>query len=238
MASILLTRPISRASALAARFESAGHTVFHAPVTDIQTVAPPQVSIKTIDGLLFTSASAAAHMPEAAVAALRGKPCFATGPATADALSGLGFATIDHFDGDITRLLSALKMKVKTYQRRWLYPCGTDLSHAPEEMMDQTGAEITPWPVYSAVDTGLWADDLVHSLRMQRFDWSLFLSVRTADLFVRNIRSAHIWQDGAPGAAGAISTRVAETIAPLGFSDIRIGQEKTTSSLVAAMGLT
>jgi len=238
MANILLTRPMSRVAALEKRFVDSGHTIFHAPVTEIETIAPPDVALKAVDGVLFTSASAAQHMPETVIAMLQNKPCFATGPATQAALKERGFKAIEQFSGEIEHLLAALRSRVKGKQRRWLYPCGADLSYAPDDMAAQTGAQITPWPVYSAVDTGIWGEDIIHMLRMQPMDWSLFLSVRTAELFVRNIRQTGLWRGGAPGAAGAISVRVAEAIAPLGFSDVRIGAEKTTSSLVAAMGLT
>lgn len=238
MAAVLLTRPAETPSAFVDALAAAGHSITHAPVMRIISLATPLPGICNMDGLLFTSAAAVEALPDFMDGPLRQKPCLATGPATAKALAGRGFAHIEEFSGEMDALVAALKMRAEQGFAQWLYPCGTVLSHQPEDLMARSGAHITPFPVYSAEDCGLWADAIINTLATQTFDWTMFLSVRTAELFVRNIKEAGLWVDGPPGAAACISERVAAAIAPIGFRDVRVGEEKTTSSLVAATGLT
>lgn len=233
-AHILLTRPMARAPGLAQRFTSNGHRVSHAPVTYIAVLDTPRPA-GAFDGLIVTSASAVmAAAPQLDTA----MPCLATGPATAKALREAGFTRVEHFSGEMDHLLSHLKDKVDAGARRWLYPCGRTLSHTPEALMARSGAAIAPWPIYDAQDAGPWPEETATMLRAGGFDWTLFLSVRTAELFVRNCQAAQLWPQGAPGKAACISGRVAQAIDALGFKEICVGEEKTTSSLVAAMGLT
>lgn len=238
MAVVLLTRPLERPPAFAQSLRDAGHGVHHAPVTRIAAIATPLPGIADVDGLLLTSAAGVDAMPQAITSLLLYKPCLATGPATAKALYDRGFTQVEEFSGEIDALLVQMKSKVEQGLRHWLYPCGTALSHKPDALMARSGAYITPFPVYSAEDCGPWPASIRNLLAEQAFDWTVFLSVRTAELFVRNIQAAGLWTGGAPGAAACISARVAAAIEPLGFESACIGEEKTTSSLVAAMGLT
>lgn len=224
---------MSRAHSLEKRFVNAGHSVFHAPVTQINARAAAK-PVGLHDGLIVTSASAVDCLPEVDT----DLPCLATGPATATALQGRGFKTVSHFSGEMSALLDHLAAQVRSGARRWLYPCGTTLSYTPKTLMDASGAQIDAWPVYSADDAGPWTTQTLEALTTEHIDWTVFLSIRTAKLFVRNARSAQIWPDGPPGKAACISAGVADPLRTLGYGEICVGEEKTTSSLVAAMGLT
>lgn len=231
---ILLTRPLARAPALAQRFLKAGHRVSHAPVTQIAALDTPHPS-GAFDGLIVTSASA---VIAAAPLLDNTMPCLATGPATAKALREAGFKQVEHFSGEIDRLLDHLKRQVSSGARAWLYPCGRKLSHTPEALMARSGATIAAWPIYDAQDAGPWPEETIEMLRAGGIDWTLFLSTRTAQLFARNCQIAQLWPQGAPGRAACISRNVAQAVEGLGYKESCVGEEKTTSSLVAAMGLT
>lgn len=228
-----------RANEIAQRFTAAGHSVSHAPVMEIASVpcaAPADAA--NYDGLIVTSASAAVCLPADVIRVLASKPCLATGPSTAATLKRLGFDNISHFAGEMGGLLAHLSALVRAGRPRWLYPCGSVLSHTPEAMTAQSGAHIDTLEVYAARDLGPWPTQITDMLAQTPFDWSVFLSARTADLFVRNIHKAGLWSASAPGAAACISARVARAIEPLGFTKVCIAPEKTTSSLVDAMGVT
>lgn len=215
--------------------EAKGHSVINAPVTAIIGESPTIPPLDDVAGTIFSSAAAVPHVPARVRLACQHLPCLAVGPATAIALERDGWTGVSHFGGEMTRLLEALA--AHTSSGRWLYPCGRQLAHDPVVMASRAGKEIHRLTVYEAQALGPWTQDTVDALRSVKIEAALFLSVRTADLVIENCAQAGLWSGGAPGVAGCISGRVADAIAPLGYRDIVVSTEKTTSSLVAAMGL-
>ncbi|MEM7568974.1 MAG: uroporphyrinogen-III synthase [Pseudomonadota bacterium] len=236
MSTVLLSRPPSSADRLITLLEDLGHTVINAPVTTIEALSVPQQhSLDPIAGSIVSSAAAVPHIPKELADSLKSKPALAVGPTTATALTQAGWRDVQHFGGEMLALLAALAQRFEAGP--WAYPCGAQLAHAPEDMARQTGASIVPIPVYEARTCGPWPAPTVAALQSQAIDVTLFLSVRSAKLFIENVRAAQLWPQGAPGAAGCISQAVAEAIAPLSYKERVVSQEKTTSSLVAAMRL-
>lgn len=237
MTTVLLSRPTGRADRLIDLLTAAGHSVINAPVTRIEPVdvtdLPP---LDGLSGTIFSSAAAVPHVPDSLKAAALALPALAVGPVTADALTADGWQNVRHFGGEMPALLEALKHSGQT--RSWAYPCGAQTAHDPADMAAVSRTDIYPITVYAAKTCPDWNAEQVALLQRATIDVTVFLSVRTAQLFIAQCERAGLWQAGAPGVAGCISARVAEAIAPLGYASLAVSREKTTSSLVAALGLT
>lgn len=236
MSTVLLSRPANRADRLIDMLETHGHDVINAPVTTIAPVATPTMpDLSAMSGTIFSSAAAVPHVPLALKQAAQARPALAVGPVTAEALERDGWQGVTHFGGEMTALLAFLAEQPKSGP--WMYPCGAQLAHSPDEMAERSGATIKPVTVYEARTLGPWAPSLVKALQTAPIDITLFLSVRTARLFCDQVSKAALWPSGAPGVAGCISPAVREALGPLGYKEMIVSQEKTTSSLVAALGL-
>ncbi|MEO0412577.1 MAG: uroporphyrinogen-III synthase [Pseudomonadota bacterium] len=236
MSTVLLSRPANRADRLIETLQGYGHRVINAPVTAIEAVpAPTLPSLRMISGTIFSSAAAVPYVPQALKQAAQARPALAVGPVTAEALERDGWQSVTHFGGEMPALLAFLAEQPK--DAPWLYPCGAQLAHAPEDMAERSGATIAAITVYEARTLGPWPPSLLDRLRAAQIDITLFLSVRTARLFCDQVAQAGLWPMGMPGAAGCISGAVAEALDPLRYKEIIVSQEKTTSSLVAALGL-
>ncbi|MEM9288159.1 MAG: uroporphyrinogen-III synthase [Pseudomonadota bacterium] len=236
MAKVLLTRPALRAAQLIARLEALGHEVHNVPVMEIVGLEAADMPSQSPQGTLFTSAAAVPFVPEPLLPHLQPLPALAVGPATAEALGAAGWRDVQHFGGEIGALLAALRERPKLGP--WLYPCGTELSHDPDDLAQQSGAEILPVPVYGARVRPAWDAATQALVGQSDWDFTFFMSARTATLFAEQIQAAGLWAAGPPGTALAISPAVAKAVEPLNFHTLRIAGEKTTSSLVAAMAVT
>ena len=109
---VLITRPDRDAAGLAAELGRRGHEAISAPLLTIAPLPAPadlEARVRACQAILLTSANGARAL--AGATALRSRPVYAVGQATAAAAEGHGFSTVFSADGDAPALdvqLSAL----------------------------------------------------------------------------------------------------------------------------------
>lgn len=108
---IWITRAEPGASASAERVRSRGHEAIVAPLLAVEPVADPEVDLRGVSALAFTSANAvrafAAACPERALRV------FAVGSATAQAAKAAGFKAVLSAEGDVTALAARIAARAR-----------------------------------------------------------------------------------------------------------------------------
>lgn len=140
---IVLTRDPERADALACELRAKGHEVSCVPLTAVEDAAPfPDPA--AYDGVLFTSANAAARAPRSA----RWPRVGAVGEATAAALRARGIAV------DVVGALGGKDLAVawgRAKGQRLLLPQAEDAHPDLADALRAAGAQVTAVAVYRSV---------------------------------------------------------------------------------------
>lgn len=231
MARIWITRAEPGASQTAARLSAMGHEPIIRPVLAVQAlagIAPPPadaaaLSFSSLNGVAVFSVLLRDH-PQIA-AALKTRPVFAVGDATARAARDLGFARVASAGGDLKSLAALIAAS-------WTLSGGPVLAVGAREpagdlpALLQGHAEVRTFPVYEARPTGVAAPDgfevvLVHSARAAA---AVALGAGLTETRCRD------------RVAVAISEAAARPLAVLGFGRLRVAETPTEKALLLALG--
>lgn len=147
---VLVTRPEPGATATAARLREIGLVPVLLPLTRIEPLhAELAVDNTAFDGLVLTSANAVRMAPPGLLANVRGLPCYAVGPATAEVAKAAGLKVVLASGGD-ARSLSADIVSRLASGARLLYPCGHIRTPMLEDTLEEAGIAVKALEVYDA----------------------------------------------------------------------------------------
>ncbi|MEI2386755.1 uroporphyrinogen-III synthase [Breoghania sp. JC706] len=214
---ILLTRPIDQARATAERLRAAGHEVLFAPMLEIERLRPPPFRTDDVSSIAVTSARVAEVLhdrPE--YEALRTRPVFAVGSRTADAMASAGFARVETAAGDADALAAGMTRALAGVAGTILYPCGRERRGDLDVQLQEAGFAVRLVELYGARKLQRLPADVLDAFMAGRIDVVLVYSRRTAEAFVRAIRTGGI--DPASLRAIAISETAAEPLVAAGCS--------------------
>lgn len=231
MARIWITRAEPGASQTAARLAAMGHEPIVHPVLAIRAL--PDVAAPPADAaaLAFTSLNGVAAFalllrdhPEAD-AALKTRPVFAVGDATAQAARDVGFASVESARGDLESLAALIATRWSTAQGPILAVGAREPAGDLPDLL-KGKAEVRPFPVYEARPTGAVAP--------VAFDVVLIHSPRAAAAVAIG---AGLGPDACRDrVAVVISQAAARPLAPLGFAAIRVAEAPTEKAVLLALG--
>lgn len=157
---VLITRPEPGAGATAREVAALGHEVIVFPLSVVRPLQPGQgFGTGTIAAVAVTSANAMRHAPEALLAALRRKPCFAVGPATTEAAREAGFADIRTGGPDGAALAGQIAASLPTGSVV-AYLCGRPRRPEFEAGIAAAGLKVGAVEVYEAVPVEAGEEDL------------------------------------------------------------------------------
>ena len=219
---VWITRAQPGAARTAARLTALG---FQPLVAPLLTIRPLSEALKaapdfaTVAALAFTSPNGVAAFA-ALTPALRDRPVFAVGDATAEAAREAGFKNARSAAGDIyalARLIAATPLDGLILAPGAREPAGDLPALLP-------GHDIRRLPVYAAEETGVAAP--------ADFDAILLHSPRAARAFA-SIAKPEI---AANCLAVCISTAAAAPLAALSFAEIRTADAPDETSILTALG--
>lgn len=189
MSPVLILRPLPGGEETAARARAMGLEAIVAPLFEIRPLAWQPPDPGSFDAILLTSATGARNAGQASP-----KPCYAVGPATAEAARQACFADIrtGPSDGE-----AAVAMMVADGVARALHLCGRD-----HLQVDHPGLSLQRVVVYAAEPASALPDAAIDALR--RRSVVLLHSPRAAATF------AALVEDRAPVRIAAISAAAAE----------------------------
>lgn len=111
---VWVTRPQPGATQTAKRLTALGFEPLIAPLTEIVGVDADLSKLSECAVVVFTSANGARFFPTEAAKALIGKPVFAVGEATAEAVRALGFKRVEIGPGDAATLACLIANRTST----------------------------------------------------------------------------------------------------------------------------
>jgi len=156
---VLVTRPQPGAEETAARLVAMGFAPVVMPLTRIVPLeVKTDVDLAAFDAVAITSVNAVRCAPSALLAALKGKPAFAVGDASAAAARGAGFKDVRSAAGT-ARELGALMLRDCKAGARVIHPVGRERTPGFAEALSAGGVSLTPLEVYGA-------DEIVYSSAM------------------------------------------------------------------------
>ena len=197
---LLILRPQPGAAASAARATAMGLQAAVAPLFHLRATEWEAPDSGEVDAVLLTSANAA-RLGGEGIARFATLPCYAVGPATADAARSVGFDDVRAGSGDGK---AALQLIVRDRVKRVLHFCGRD--HVPLEdprvgvvrRIVYAAEEVDAFPAVAVDALRAGAMPLVHSARAGSL---LGAMVDASGLNRGGIRLAAI-SDAAAAAAG------------------------------------
>lgn len=182
---VLVTRPQPGADATAARLRGMGFSPVLLPLTRIAPVDPGPVGDPAgFDAVAVTSVNALRHAPPDLLAALREKPVFAVGEASAAAARVAGFGTVRVAAGT-ARDLAALIGRDCRPGTRLLHLAGVERTAGFAAALAEKGIEIAVIEVYDATEISYTTDFLRSVAQDGPFWGALALSPRAGLLLAR-----------------------------------------------------
>ena len=226
---VLVTRPEPGASATAARLSNMGLSPLVLPLTRIEALAPQPPDGKTFDALVLTSANAVRKAPGDLLSRVSGLPCFAVGPATADAAQKAGLGVMLASGGDATSLASDIISRIGP-GARLLYLCGRTRTPDLEAALEIAEIHVEPVETYDAVALDISSRALRGQLAEGPLDFALVHSARGGALLAGIMARPELVEIFAGTTIFSISAKAA---APLADHRVEVAEEPSEQALLA-----
>lgn len=232
---VLLTRPEPDSTALAARLKNDGIDSVIAPLLEIvpRDPGPPPVPMDSVQALLVTSANAAERLPS--VTERRDVRVLCVGAATAEAARAQGFDSVESADGAIEELTALALGTLDPKAGPVLHLSGETVAGDLAGMLRLAGFEAHRLVVYEARPAEALPPRVLAELRRGRLDAVLFFSPRTAETFVRLVKSAGLAGQLDSVAAVAISDKAADACRTLPWRSVLVAASPDLPGMMAAL---
>lgn len=214
---VLVTRPEPGASRTAAALQKAGIDATICPFTEATDLPVSDAAIAAASGadaVAVTSAKALTHAPSALIEALRAKPVFAVGDATARAARALGMEDARSADGDAAALAGLIGGAVPD-DAPVAYLCGRVRTGELERRLSETGRKPTLIETYNIEKVSQLTDKITEALRDDALDGILLHSGMSARLLADAIQADSHHQLIEKKTLFTISERAGEPLAPM-----------------------
>ncbi len=215
---VWVTRAQPGADGTAERLSILGFTPLVAPLLTLRSLEV-RPDLTDIQALAFTSHNAVKVFAERS--SNRALPVFAVGDATAASARDAGFADVRSAAGDLHALVALIRREGAGLSI--LHPCAAEPAGDLAALVGDT-AQVTRLPIYEAIET--------ETVAPEAWDAVLIHSPRAARALAARASSG----EGRGRIALAISPAAAAPLAALAFSEIRIAEIPTESSLLATLG--
>ncbi len=232
MMRLLVTRPEPDATRTAAALRELGHEVLTAPLLAVSFLPPPEAPPRP-GAIVVTSqngARALARWPR--LGEWRDVTVFASGPATARALTALGFVDVRSGEGDGARLADTVKADLAKDAGRVLYPAARDRAKALERALTEAGYDLAVVEAYRAEGAVSLPEAVRAALAAGSLDGILLYSRRSASIFRGLAVAAGLGEALAIPAYFAISTQVVDALGGIGAT-IYVATKPDEDSLLA-----
>ncbi len=234
MRTVVITRPLEDAAALAATLAAQG---IHSLIEPMLTIEPLQENQAALEAALSRHPQAILATSRHAVSILarmtdnRHIPVLAVGTATAHHATSLGF-TAHAAGGTANALMDYVLCHCTPECGSLLYVRGDHISTDIANALTQKQCVVDSVIIYRATPAQHFSETLHHAFRDGKIDAVLFFSQRTAATYYNlatqdNLRDLH-----STATALCISKDVADTLRDLPWKAIHIAQKPETESLI------
>ena len=237
MMRVLITRPRDEAEALAGRVAALGFVPMIDPMIEIRTLADATIDHRSAQAVVFTSANgvrALAGIPSGA-AFPRDRVAFAVGAATSAAARAAGFAAVVEGPGTVEELARLIADRCRPSQGTILHVSGSIVARELAPLLAKTGLTVNRAVLYESVQATQLQRETRDAFAHGTIGAALFFSPRTALTFVNLVTDAGLAGTMRSVVALALSTAVADVLAPLAFARIMTTARPTTDALLESL---
>lgn len=234
---VLVTRPAEDAERTAALLAAHGYDALVEPLIAIEPAADAAAALGDlagVAGLVFTSANGVRAF--AGACARRDLPVFAVGPATAEAARSAGFADVRTASGDVDALATLVAAACRPEAGPLLHVAGEVVAGDLAGRLAEAGFAVQRAVLYRARPAAVLTQALKDTLARNRLAAALFFSPRTAQTFVRLIRTSGLEESCRGMAAICLSRAVADAIGGLPWRATAVAATPTMDAALAALG--
>lgn len=232
---VLVTRAEGDAEKLAARLAERGHDSI---IENLMTIRFQPEAARSIapflDGVqavMFTSANGVRAFADAT--ARRDFRAFAVGDATAAAARAAGFADVISAQGAVDDLATLVMSRLKAKDGAVFHAAASVTAGDLQGLLEAAGFSVRRAALYEAVPSVRLSDTTRIAIAQHQIDAALFFSPRNAATFVRLATGL---EEGCKHmVAVALSSAVAEKLAPLPWRRVAVASAPNESALLAAL---
>ncbi|GEO82800.1 uroporphyrinogen-III synthase [Pararhodospirillum oryzae] len=240
----LITRPRDDAKRVIEPLQAQGIDCVLEPLLAVhfKVTAPPvpwrrdpfRVDVARAQGLVFSSANGVRAF--AAVSRQRTTPAYCVGDSTARVAREHGFRTVHSADGDVKALAVLIRQLADPARGPLVHAAGSKVAGDLAGDLAADGFTVLRHVLYEARPATALSPETVQALNAGALDAVLLFSPRTARTFAELVRGAGLEARLAPVVAYALSPAVADALAGLPFSAVRVAAAPTQEALLALIG--
>lgn len=240
---VLVTRPEPDATTTAMRLREDGYRALSDPVLNI--VFNGNLTghdVENAQALLITSANGAragavalSKNSDRSTESIFRMPVFAVGIASADAARAVGFTSVEHAGGDVDGLAALVGARLSADAGPLIHIAGRNIAGDLAGALKLAGFETKRVVLYEAAASSGLAPETTAALSANEVAAALFYSPRSAHIFSELVAAAGIGSALSNVSGVCLSHRVAETLAPLNFSQLRIANRPDETALMVAL---
>jgi uroporphyrinogen-III synthase len=232
---VLVTRAEGDAEALAARLAERGH---HSVIENLMTIRfRPDAArgiapfLDGVQAILFTSANGVRAFADASKR--REFRAFAVGDATAAAARAAGFTDVTSAGGAVDDLAKLVIGGLKPKAGALFHAAASVTAGDLQGLLEAAGFAVRRAVLYEAAPSARLSDATRAAIARHEIDAALFFSPRNAATFVR--LATGLEEDCKHMVAVALSSAVAEKLAPLPWRRVAVAAAPNEAALLAAL---
>jgi uroporphyrinogen-III synthase len=231
---VLNTRPDTDSADLLNTLEKRGYRHMSAPMLSIVFPEPKNTfDISPYQALIFTSANGVRAFTR--LSDDRRLPALCVGDATARLCRDIGFGNVHSANGDIHDLAVLIREKIDQSKGPLFHPAARKTAGDLGQMLRSDGYEIDRQTAYEATASGTLPADVIDAITKHRIDTVLFFSPRTAETFVKLVRSYKLEGDLSAVTAICLSEAVQSRISDLTWQRTHVASQPTQEYLLDAL---
>ena len=232
---VLNTRPDTDSADLLAALDKRGFHHLSAPMLNITFPAPAApIDISVYQAVIFTSANGVRAF--AKLTNDRSLPAYCVGDATARTCGDYGFGDVHSANGDIHDLATLIRKMVDPARGLLFHPAARKTAGNLGQMMLADGYQVDRQTVYEAQESNTLPEEVIEALRKHHIDAILFFSPRTAETFVKLVRSYKLERDLSATSAICLSPAVQSKISDLTWHRTCVASQPTQEYLLSELG--
>lgn len=236
MATVLVTRPLSRVQGLRDCLVALGHDVLCEPLFEVEPLTTPRPScVPRAAVIALTSVTTLSVLDGTAKDSgrdLLDRPCYCVGERTAAQARASGFTRVRSAGGDghdLARLVLAQEPAGTTV----LHIGGQDVSDEPARTLRAAGVALVHWPVYRARAVTAFSPACQAALAAGEVGFVLLFSARTAQIFTGLVQRAALEPCCRALTAVGLSEAIAAALEPLPMARVVWAAQPDEDSLIA-----
>jgi len=231
---VLNTRPKTDSADLEASLQTRGYRVLSAPMLEIEFPAQTRPFDPTpYQALIFTSANGLRAY--ARLSQDRYQTALCVGDATARLAADMGFNRIESANGDIHDLAALIRERISPAMGPLFHPAARKTAGDLGEILRDGGYQIDRQTVYTAHASQTLPQQISDAIAAHHIDAVLFFSPRTAETFVKLIKSHKLEGELTDTCAICLSPAVQLRTADLTWQRTHVASKPTQEYLLSIL---